>query len=494
MRVGYDSTNPFDIPADAQVVFGYIDGIYAWSAAGWARFPGAVKVRIAIFASTNDGHVLDVEPGCAWPPSVAANWIRMRQAAGLARPTIYCNLSTIAAVRAACAGLTYDWWSAGYFDGTPRLDAGAVATQYANPPLQGGHHWDISLVSDGWMPGGAAPAPGPPPAGAVNTDPASHWWGPYVADADQVVELSSPCHAPVFAAGGHWYRGNTLYAGAQIGQYAEWVLANRVGGVWYVMDESGGPPGAGPTGRLAPAAAYWIEDAVTNSSACGGTSPPAVAASGKGTLYSLVAPPAPAPQPVPAPAPQPVTETVHPASPVPGRVWRSAHYVEWSDPSIIRDAVGPPQAIAWSEAKLVGGVWYDRISSPPGPMDWALADADVDDGGFDPTHFAPPAPAPPPPTPQPAPAPPALTPAPTPTPAPVEPPAPPQPDPVPAPLPTPTPAPPPVPAPITPDHPPLPLPTPAPSPAPVVGPPQPSPETLSFIQRFVAWLRAWLHL
>lgn len=425
MRKGYDSTNPFDIPADAQVVFGYIDGIYAWSAAGWARFTNAVKLQITISASANRGHILDVEDGCAWPPSVARGWIIMRQAAGLARPTIYTNLATIGAVRAACAGLTYDWWSAGYFDGTPRLDQGAVATQYANERLLG-FHADASLVSDGWYPGGGpapappapdqhvtpsapvaghtwglpahwynwndlsiradmiagtppvavvwteavlhngvwydrirdgagnpggwalqdadvddggfepphfitpapAPSPPPPPAPApsqVDTDPGTHWWGPYVGGADLVVELSSYCHAPVYQAVGHWYRGDTAIAVPQVGQYAEWALANRINGVWYVMDESGGPPvGGGPTGRLAPAQAYWIDDSATDSTASGGSNPPAVAASGKGTLYHLVLPAPPAPAPVPAPtpappppAPVPVPEPTPPPAPVP---------------------------------------------------------------------------------------------------------------------------------------------------------------------------------
>ena len=90
MRIMYDSTNPFDIPVSAQMVAGYVDGKYAWSVAGWARFPSAVKVRIAVFSSTNDGHVLDVEPGCTWPPEGSVAWVQRRRAAGI-DPTVYCN-------------------------------------------------------------------------------------------------------------------------------------------------------------------------------------------------------------------------------------------------------------------------------------------------------------------------------------------------------------------------------------------------------------------
>lgn len=413
MRTGWDSTNIFDIPATAQVVFYYGDGLYAVSlAAVQARFPNAVKLEITVFGASNRGHILDVENGDA-TPAEARGWIIRRQASGLARPTIYCNLATIGAVRAACAGLTYDWWSAGYFSGTPRLDQGAVATQYANQPLTG-IHADASFVSDGWYPGGGpAPAPTPdqhvtpaapvaghtwgqpahwynwndlsmradviagtPPVAVVwteavlhngvwydrirdnagnpggwalmdadvddggfepphfvapapatpsppatpsgtDTDPGTHWWGPYVGGADIVVELNSMCRAPVYQAVGHWYRGDQAIAVPAVGQFAWWALANRINGVWYVMDESGGPPvGGGPTGRLAPAQAYWIDDAATDSTACGGSNPPAVAASGKGTLYHLVfpAPPAPVPPPPPAPAPTPAPP---PSAPVP---------------------------------------------------------------------------------------------------------------------------------------------------------------------------------
>src|SRR4051812_12158924 len=99
MRTMYDSVNAGAIPRDAALVAGYLaPSRYAWSAADWARFPHAVKVRIAIFADVDDGHVLDVEPGDA-TPAEAPGWVKRRRAAGI-DPTVYCNASTWPTVRA----------------------------------------------------------------------------------------------------------------------------------------------------------------------------------------------------------------------------------------------------------------------------------------------------------------------------------------------------------------------------------------------------------
>jgi len=146
MRRCYDAITPTNIPTNAQMVAGYVDGKYAWTAAEWARFPHAVKVRIAVFSSTNDGHVLDVEPGC----STAANapgWVVRRRKAGI-DPTVYCSLSAWPTVKAAFhnAGVADPhWWVAAYPGNGPNLYPGSVAHQYANPgPV------DISVVADYW--------------------------------------------------------------------------------------------------------------------------------------------------------------------------------------------------------------------------------------------------------------------------------------------------------------------------------------------------------
>lgn len=144
----YDSTTPGVIPADAEVVAGYVDGLYRWTDADWARFPNAVKVRIAVFPWTNDGDVLDCEAGDATPEQ-CPGWLAMRLAKEPGkRFTIYCNTSTIAAVRRACAGIPFDWWAA-HYTGEAHLEPTSVATQWTDRGPNG-ENVDVSLCSDGW--------------------------------------------------------------------------------------------------------------------------------------------------------------------------------------------------------------------------------------------------------------------------------------------------------------------------------------------------------
>lgn len=149
-RILYDSVTAANIPVTAQMVAGYVDGRYAWSAADWARFPAAVHVRIAVFASTNDGHVLDVERGDA-TPAQAVGWVQRRRAAGV-DPTVYCGLASSgyswADVRAAfqAQGVPEPhYWVAAYPGIGAALYPGSVAHQYANPGP-----YDLSVVADYW--------------------------------------------------------------------------------------------------------------------------------------------------------------------------------------------------------------------------------------------------------------------------------------------------------------------------------------------------------
>jgi len=149
VRTMYDAVTAANIPAGARMVAGYIDRIKLapWSAADWARFPGAVKVTIVKKASTDDGHVLDVEVGDA-TPGEAPGWVRMRRAAG-ADPTVYCNTSTWPAVRAAFAkaGVAEPHYWIARYDGDPAIPAGAVAKQYRGNVPPG---YDVSSVADYW--------------------------------------------------------------------------------------------------------------------------------------------------------------------------------------------------------------------------------------------------------------------------------------------------------------------------------------------------------
>lgn len=158
-RTMYDGITASRLPTSAQLVAGYVDGLYAWSAADWARFPNGVKVRIACFASTDDGVVLDCEPGnCT--PAQSVDWVLMRRRAGV-DPTVYCNeLDPVAgwpAVRAAfrARGVPEPhYWVANYSvnQGSPQIPAGAVALQYADKGA-----YDLSVVADYWP--GVDPAP-----------------------------------------------------------------------------------------------------------------------------------------------------------------------------------------------------------------------------------------------------------------------------------------------------------------------------------------------
>ena len=151
-RTMYDSTNPFDIPTSAGMVAGYVDGIYAWTQAGWDRFPHAVKVRIAVSPLTvTDGHVLDVETGDA-TPAQSVGWVQTRRVRGF-DPSVYCSYSTWLSVKGAfqSAGVAEPhYWIAAYGNPPdPTIFTGAIAHQYADPVHSGGHY-DLSSVADFW--------------------------------------------------------------------------------------------------------------------------------------------------------------------------------------------------------------------------------------------------------------------------------------------------------------------------------------------------------
>jgi hypothetical protein len=280
-----DSDNPLD---NLAAVAGYADGGAQWSSEGWKRFEGHNIVPLSIVLSAaNLGDILDVESGGASPED-CPGWADRFSRPGRRGPTIYCNRSTIAAVRRAMGSRSFDWWAA-TLDGTKDVP-NAVAVQYcgaadSQDPCRTSGHYDESVILDeSWIGEGHPVAP-PQPEPTKATD---HWWGPYVEGADQVVELGSRCHAPVFQTGGHWFRNTTVIGVPQIGEFAEWTLANRVNGVWFVMDESGGTQSQGPMGRLPVERSFWVDDSVTRSTGCGGTNPVEVALSGKGHWYVLL--------------------------------------------------------------------------------------------------------------------------------------------------------------------------------------------------------------
>lgn len=161
MRLMYDAVTPSNVPQNAQMVAGYIDGNYQSYAGLVALFPNAVHVPIAVHASTNNGVVLDVETGDATPDQ-APGWVTMRRSAGV-DPTVYCSLSVWSAVRGAFINQGVaepHYWIAAYPGIGSALYDGAVAHQYQDY----NNLYDLSVVADYW-PGvdGSAPVPGPAP-------------------------------------------------------------------------------------------------------------------------------------------------------------------------------------------------------------------------------------------------------------------------------------------------------------------------------------------
>jgi len=153
MRTMYDSTNPSAIPADAEMVALYVDGMFAATVADWNRFTRAVKVRISAIGENNNAHVFDCEPGCIWPPeNVVHNVVEARKL-GI-EPTVYCNEQNHwqwVAAEFQAAGVAEPLWWVAHYDNLKTVPDQAVAKQYADPGMAGvGGHYDMSVVRDYW--------------------------------------------------------------------------------------------------------------------------------------------------------------------------------------------------------------------------------------------------------------------------------------------------------------------------------------------------------
>jgi hypothetical protein len=175
-RIMRDSTTPTDIPVrGTELAAGYTTGKFAWSAAGYARFPGVPHVRIDCLGTSPEGsEILDVEPGCAGV-STAATWAKNRRAAfpGGYPPIIYCSRgmlpSVLAAMNAAGLRIVKDFrlWIA-TLDGTKEIGdmTGVIAVQHKRarrqkngkwiePPgekVTRGHYDESIVYDDDWHP------------------------------------------------------------------------------------------------------------------------------------------------------------------------------------------------------------------------------------------------------------------------------------------------------------------------------------------------------
>jgi hypothetical protein len=166
VRTMYDGITVSNLPAGAPLYAGYVDGLYANVSELRRRFPGTVVVPIAVFAHTDDGLVLDVETGDA-TPAQAPGWVVMRRHHGV-DPTVYCNSSTWASVRAAfaAAGVPEPHYWIAQYDGNPSIPSGAIAKQYRSAA-----GWDASAVADYWPGVDPAQTPTSAPPAQTQEDP-----------------------------------------------------------------------------------------------------------------------------------------------------------------------------------------------------------------------------------------------------------------------------------------------------------------------------------
>jgi hypothetical protein len=91
MSIMFDAVDIGQIPGDASIVAGYVNGNYVTFRQLSARFPHARHLSIAVTAEA-DADALDVEPGDATYVQVPA-WYQRQKARGAARPVIYASVS-----------------------------------------------------------------------------------------------------------------------------------------------------------------------------------------------------------------------------------------------------------------------------------------------------------------------------------------------------------------------------------------------------------------
>lgn len=188
-RQCYDSVNPWSIPTSAEMVAGYVDCSFAWSGSGWARFPDAIKVRIAAGCDPQDAQVADVENG-DYLPWESVDFVLTQRAKGI-DPSVYVDASNWAPTQTEfrLRGVAEPHWWIAQWDGVQSIPAGAVAKQYADGAMLG-TGYDASVVADFWPgvdeafgPGGGTLTGGAgldvkvQPPFTVITDADTHWYG-----------------------------------------------------------------------------------------------------------------------------------------------------------------------------------------------------------------------------------------------------------------------------------------------------------------------------
>lgn len=176
MPTMYDSETTAAIPADAEIVAGYVDGQWPNFDEIVANFPGAQHVSITVEGRPG-ARVGDLEVpnfNSATMQECAARgavWAKSEIAAGR-RPTLYYSKDFAGIVGNALseAGVAFhdvDFW-VGDWTGVAHLVGGSVATQWASPATGSGGNFDISETNGAWpgVSGSPVPEPVPEPAPA----------------------------------------------------------------------------------------------------------------------------------------------------------------------------------------------------------------------------------------------------------------------------------------------------------------------------------------
>ena len=196
-----DACDPGHIPADAEMVAGYLNGVCVWPAQAWTRFAGKVAVRIATNPTIDAGAVIDCERGDATPADVPGWCARARLRGQI--PTVYTSASNLQAVRDACTlhGVPMPLVWVAQWDDVAELPAGCIAKQYANQQPPG---CDSSIVADYWP--GVDPAPAPIQEGTIHVYPyivQNAHSGDYLVNSDRsMVALGSAADVTAYEAAG----------------------------------------------------------------------------------------------------------------------------------------------------------------------------------------------------------------------------------------------------------------------------------------------------
>lgn len=103
--IGYDTTRPEMIPANAAAVFPYADGRYRWS---HVRFPNALYRYITVYGEP-EADIADFEEFAVYPAPALVTWAQRRLALGHTDITVYTDRANFPLVRAAMEAAEIDW-------------------------------------------------------------------------------------------------------------------------------------------------------------------------------------------------------------------------------------------------------------------------------------------------------------------------------------------------------------------------------------------------